>query len=82
MMITLSDMTDFPSGGNSQGEILGFQVIYFQQSNFVHWQCCRKVRLNATEKSVVHQGCLVLCAYMVDILWFAVDQFRILVFYV
>jgi hypothetical protein len=27
MMITLSDVTDFPSEGNSQGEILGFQVI-------------------------------------------------------
>jgi len=30
MMVTLSNLTDFPSEGNSQGEILGFQVIYFQ----------------------------------------------------
>jgi len=35
----------------------------------------------ATEKSDVHQSCLVLCAYLVDILWFALDQFRISVFY-
>ena len=45
MMISLSDLIDFPSEGNSQGEILGFQVIFFQQRNFVHWQFCRKVRL-------------------------------------
>jgi hypothetical protein len=36
MMITLSDLADFPSEGNSQGEILGFQVIYFQERNFVY----------------------------------------------
>ena len=34
-----------------------------------------------TEKSGVHQGCLVLCADVVEILWFTVDQFRISVFY-
>ena len=45
MMISLSDLADFPSEGNSQGEILGFQVIYFQERNFVYWQYCRKVRL-------------------------------------
>ena len=28
----------------------------------------------ATEKSNVQEGCQVLCAYLVDILWFAVDQ--------
>jgi len=38
-------------------------------------------KTNATEKSDVHQGCLVLCAYLVDILLFAVDQFRISEFY-
>jgi len=81
-LITLSDLLDFPSEGNYQAEILRFQVIYSQQSNFVPWQYCRKVRLNVTEKSVVYQGCLVLCAYLVDILWFAVDQFRISVFYI
>jgi len=27
-MVTLSDLTDFPSEGNSQGEIFGSQVIY------------------------------------------------------
>jgi hypothetical protein len=81
-MITLSDLLDFPTEGNSQGEILGFQVIYSQQSNFVPWQYCRKVRFNVTEKSGVYQGCLVLCAYLVDILWFAGDQFRISVFYI
>jgi hypothetical protein len=30
-MITLSDLTDFPSEGNSQGEILGFQVNIFRR---------------------------------------------------
>jgi len=45
MMITLSNLTDFPSEGNSQEEILGFQVIYFQERDFVYWQYCRKVRL-------------------------------------
>jgi len=44
-MITLSDLTDFAGEGNFQGEILGFQVTYFQERNFVDWQCCRKVRL-------------------------------------
>jgi hypothetical protein len=72
---------DFPSEGNSQGEILGLQVTYFQQRNFVQWQCCRKLRLNTAEKSDVHQGCQALSAYLVDILWFAIDQFRISVFY-
>jgi hypothetical protein len=45
MMITLCVLTDFTSEGNSQGEILGFQVIYFKERNFVYWQYCRKVRL-------------------------------------
>jgi hypothetical protein len=45
MMISLSDLIDFPSEGNSQGEILGFQVMYIQQSNFVHWQFRSKVKL-------------------------------------
>jgi len=38
-------------------------------------------KTRVTEKPDVHQGCLVLCAYVVDILWFAVEQFRISVFY-
>lgn len=38
-------------------------------------------KTNATEKSDVHEGCFVLCAYLVDILWFAVDQFRISLFF-
>ena len=45
MMKTLSNLTDYPSEGNSQEEILGFQVIYFQERDFVYWQYCRKVRL-------------------------------------
>jgi len=45
MMKSLSDLIDFPSEGNSQGEILGFQVMYIQQSNFVHWQFRSKVKL-------------------------------------
>jgi hypothetical protein len=44
MTTTLSDLMDFLSEGNSQGDILGLQVTYFQQRNFVQWQCCRKVR--------------------------------------
>ena len=35
IVITLSDLTDFPSERNSQGEILGFQVMYFQERKFV-----------------------------------------------
>jgi len=34
-MITLSDLTNFLNEGNSQGEILGFQVIYSQERKFV-----------------------------------------------
>jgi len=52
MMITLSDLPDFPSERNSQREILGFRVIYFQQRNFVHGQCCRKVRLTLQRNKV------------------------------
>ena len=38
-MITLGILTDFPSRGYSQGDILAdFQVIYFQYGNFVQWQ--------------------------------------------
>ena len=80
-MITLSVLTDFPSERNPQRVFHGFQLIYFQERKFVHWQCCRKIRLNITKKSDVRQGCLVLLAYLVDILWFAVDQYRISVFY-
>ena len=58
IMITLSDLADIPSEGNSEGEILGFQVIYFQVRNFVYWQYCRKVRLtlqrNQTRISVFY----------------------------
>jgi len=45
MMVTLSDLTDFPSEGNSQGVILGYQVIYFPERNFVFSRYCKKVRL-------------------------------------
>ena len=41
----------------------------------------QEIKTYTTEKSDVHQGCLVPCAYLVDSLWFAVDQFRIPVFY-
>jgi len=30
-LITLSDLPDFPNEGNSQGEILGFQVYIFSR---------------------------------------------------
>ena len=50
VMISLSDLIDFPSEGNSQGEILGFQVIFFQQRNFVHWQFCMSVFISGSER--------------------------------
>jgi len=52
-LTTLSIPIDFPSRGNSQGDILaGFQVIYFQQRSFVQWQCCRKVRLTLQRNQI------------------------------
>jgi hypothetical protein len=74
--ITLSDLTNFPSEGNSW--VAGY---IFSAEEFCTVAVLQESKTYATEKSDVHQGCQVLCAYLVDILWFAVDQFRISVFY-
>ena len=61
MLIALSDLTDVPGETNSQAEgISGFQVTglcpYFQHRNFVHWQCCRKVRLMLQRSQMLMQA--------------------------
>jgi len=53
----------------------------FSAEEFCTAAVLQESKTYATEKSDVHQGFQVLCPYLVDILWFAVDQFRILVFY-
>jgi hypothetical protein len=49
MMITFSDLTDFPSEGNSQGEILGFQVI-FSGEEFCRLAVLQESKTYTTEK--------------------------------
>jgi len=53
----------------------------FSEEEFCTLAVLQKNKTYVTKKSGFHQGCLVLCAYVVEILWFAVDQFRISVFY-
>ena len=71
----------FPVREIPKEKFLVFRLYIFSRRILCADSVAGKLRLNVTEKSGVHQVCLVLCAYLVDILWFAVDQFRISVFY-
>ena len=56
MMISLSDVIDFPSEGNSQGEILGFSGYIFSAEEFCTLAVLQESETCVTEKSDVHQG--------------------------
>ena len=58
-----------------------FSGYIFSSQEFCTLAVLQESKTCVTEKSGVHQGCLVLCAYLLDILWFSVDQFRVSVFY-
>ena len=76
---TFSDLADVSSKTNSQGKgVCGFRVTgpsplnIFSTEEFCTLAVLQESKTYAAEKLNVGQGCLVLYAYVVDILWFAI----------
>jgi hypothetical protein len=76
---TFSDLADVPSETNSQTKGVSlFQVTgpsplnIFSTEEFCILAVLQESKTYAAEKLNVSQGCLVLYAYLVDILWFAI----------
>jgi hypothetical protein len=76
---TFSDLTDVPSETNSKAEGgSGFQVTgpsplnIFSTKEFCTLVVLQESKTYVAEKLNVYHGCLVLYAYLVDILWFAI----------
>lgn len=76
---TFSDLTDVPSETNSQAKgDSGFQVTgpsplnIFSAEEFCTLAVLQESKTYAAEKLNVCQGCLVLYAYLVDIMWCAI----------